>query len=909
MKKLFLTLLLLISFPVLASHIVGGEFELVHISGNTYRLSVILYFDKINGTPGAKDLNILATIFRKKDNVVMGSFNLPNLSDVEVPYSQPGCTNNSIKTNRLFYSANITLAAGQYNDPDGYYVSWQRCCRNYQIGNIYSDNVNLFPSTNLYAGQTFYLEFPAVVKDGKPFINSSPRLFPPLSDYACPFRQFYVNFAGVDDDNDSLVYSLVTPLNTKSKDALPPPSPGPYPNVTWKPGYSINNIINGQPGLKISTDGILTVTPTTQGLFVFAVKVEEFRKGIKIGESRRDFQMLATESNACKASFPPVAMGTTNAPGDVTPRKKIELTYDVNDPAQNRCVKILVSDNTSTEVNSNFEEKVSIRAVPLNFKTDNLSEILPTITTDVVKNGSTKEFTVCFPQCPYTTGPYQVGIIAFDDTCPQPLLDTLKVTVNVTTQNRRARFTKPTSKKITEIVREGESRSWDIEGTDPDNDLLTLLFTTNGFKLEDYGFSFSNNDFSTRTGPIQNTLKWDPKCDVYPFFRQSNFKLRFLLDDTDLPCKLNPPDTLLFDLYFQEFPKNSSPTITTSGLGAPPDATKIKVTRKIFEPLNFAVNGNDVDNDYLVLSGRGLGFDLTDLGVSFPTTNGNASVTSNFAWNINCNKLDLSKKDTYIFKFIVVDNLNKCRFYKADTVDVEVKILKPDNRKPVITATRNSQVINPTDKIEYFIGAPLEVNLFATDGDSAPLDKLSLNLLSADGDIKPEGYSFKNANGTTGLQSLLSWQPNCSIFKNNVFTNSYSFKFNILDDRCFNQKGDTLVLNVSVSDVGLNQKPFFMPNIITPNGDRHNDYLALEGIDDELIDNKVVNLDETVSLPMDNCTQKFESVKIFNRWGDLVFQSTDRKFRWYASQEAAGVYYYVVKYNNREYKSPISVRY
>ena len=908
MKKIFLTLLLLISFPVMASHIVGGEFELVYISGNTYRLSVILYFDKINGTDGAKDINIMATIFRKKDNVVMGSFNLPNLSDVEVPYSQPGCANTSLKTNRLFYSANITLTADQYNDPDGYYVSWQRCCRNYQIGNIYSENVILNPSTNLYAGQTFYLEFPAVVKDGKPFINSSPRLFPPLSDYACPFRQFYVNFGGVDDDNDSLVYSLVTPLNTKSRDALPSPSPGPYPNVIWKPGYSINNIMDGQPGLKISKNGILTVTPTTQGLFVFAVKVEEFRKGIKIGESRRDFQMLATESNACRASFPPVARGTTTSPGDVTPRKNITLNFDVEDPTENRCVKVLVSDNTSTEINSSFEEKVSIRAVPLNFKTDKLNEILPTITTDVVRNGSTKEFLVCFPQCPYTKEPYQVGIVTFDDTCPQPLLDTLKITVNVTTQNRRAQFTSPTSKTITEIVREGETRTWNIEGIDADNDLLSLAYTTNGFKLEDYGFRFESNDFSTRSGPIQNKLIWEPQCDKYSFLKQSNFRFRFLLDDTDLPCKLNPPDTLLFDLTFQEFPKNSPPTISTSGLGASPTARKISVQRKIFDQLNFTVSGNDVDNDFLVLSGKGQGFNMNDYGITFSTATGNGNVTNNFNWNIKCDKLDLAKKDKYTFQFIVVDNLNKCRFYKADTVDVEVKISKPDNAKPIVTALTTGLQNVSNGNLNFVLGESIEINLLGSDADVIPTkDSLQLNLISATGDLKPEGYTFKNVKGISGLQSLFSWVPDCSIFKNSVYTNNYSFKFNILDNRCLNAKGDTITIDMKISDVNGTDEKFKLPNVFTPNNDQYNDYFALEGIDPSPTEG--INLDALVNLPKDNCVQQFQSVKIFNRWGDLVFESTDRKFRWYASQESTGVYYYVVKYNNREYKSPLSVRF
>ena len=54
--------------------------------------------------------------------------------------------------------------------------------------------------------------FPRSLKTDNHFINSSPRLFPPLNDYACPRKPYYVDFAGVDDDGDSLVYSLVTPL-------------------------------------------------------------------------------------------------------------------------------------------------------------------------------------------------------------------------------------------------------------------------------------------------------------------------------------------------------------------------------------------------------------------------------------------------------------------------------------------------------------------------------------------------------------------------------------------------------------------------------------------------------------------------------------------------------------------------
>ena len=43
--------------------------------------------------------------------------------------------------------------------------------------------------------------------------------------------------------------------------------------------------------------------------------------------------------------------------------------------------------------------------------------------------------------------------------------------------------------------------------------------------------------------------------------------------------------------------------------------------------------------------------------------------------------------------------------------------------------------------------------------------------------------------------------------------------------------------------------------------------------------------------------------------GNQVFESADRNFRWYAKGEAAGVYYYLVKYTHKEYKGALSIRY
>ena len=152
MKKAFLTFLLLITFPLIASHIVGGEFELIHVSGSTYRLNLIIYFDQINGAPGAKDASATVTIYRKADKALMASVNLPRIQEVNVPYTQPTCSQGEIVTTKLTYSAEIVLPSDRYNDPAGYFVVWERCCRNYTITNIFSQ---VPQGANVSAGQTF----------------------------------------------------------------------------------------------------------------------------------------------------------------------------------------------------------------------------------------------------------------------------------------------------------------------------------------------------------------------------------------------------------------------------------------------------------------------------------------------------------------------------------------------------------------------------------------------------------------------------------------------------------------------------------------------------------------------------------------------------------------------------------
>src|SRR3546814_13144716 len=55
-------------------------------------------------------------------------------------------------------------------------------------------------------------------------------------------------------------------------------------------------------------------------------------------------------------------------------------------------------------------------------------------------------------------------------------------------------------------------------------------------------------------------------------------------------------------------------------------------------------------------------------GMSFPAAAGQGHVSSPFDWNILCDKVDLASKDNFDLLFIVIDDVNKCRMYHADTL-------------------------------------------------------------------------------------------------------------------------------------------------------------------------------------------------------------------------------------------------
>jgi len=868
---LFFALILLTLTNLKATHIVGGEFELIHIEGNVYRLNLILYFDVVNGNPGAFDPTVTPWIFRKSDFTKIAELTIPVTSRTDVPYSILECARGDLITDRIFYSTTILLDPSIYNDPDGYRIVWERCCRNGTIDNITGPG---------QSGQKFILDFPPVTKDGMAFVNSSPILFPPLRDYACINQFYFADFAGQDPDGDSLVYSLANPLNTPFI-PLPEPSPGISFVVNWSPGININNQVPGNHALKIDKDGLLTVVPSQTGLFVFSVKVDEFRDGVKIGETRRDFQMLVLDCPP--AGIPPLVQARPPKESEF----KTELQTISYSREDEKCLEFIVTDK---ELNKD----IRLIAKPVNFEGD-ISDILSISQGFINGDTDTLRVEVCFPDCPYLIDePFIIDFLAFDNTCPQGLIDTLRFAIEIEPPVNNDPFFTNSIKLISETITEDDIYSLAIEGVDPDKDSMVLDIIYKGFEPEDFGMSFTTPNHLISEGRVTTTFTWDTGCSEYDFTELQNFDILMVLDDLDT-CNINNNDTLKLDLSIL-LPPNNDPVITNdlSLIATNPETNDYQV--KIRETLNFNLFGEDMDQDFIVLEGYGVDFDFKDYGIEFRPDSGFSSVTSSLSWNLSCANIDLETRDIFNFIFVVTDR-DKCKFPNADSLNLNIKILPPDNQPPVISfniLTEDIDIIN--NEIELEITRELVLDIMGNDFDNDSIT-LSLFKVTGEGGELPFGYTFTEELGTGSVSSIFTWKPKCDELGVGQQPTIYNFRFVVQDNVCYTAQADTIDIRITLKDLVTNNDFFLPPNVFTPNGDAKNDFFELSSL----------AVPDEMRLPDDNCYNSFEEIKIFNRWGKEVFSSKSRDFKWNGTDKLPGVYYYLMVFSRFQYKGTVSI--
>lgn len=259
------------------THIVGGEIYYTCLGNNNYEISFRMYRDCYNGIPPFDDPGVL--YIYTGNGVLYDSLTAsPTVTLIPVVVNAP-C---------LGAPPYVCVERGQYSylatlppNPLGYYLTYQRCCRNQTIINL----VN--PGSQ---GSTYWQEIPSsnlVTCNSSPSFNS----YPPVA--ICAGVPLVYDHSAFDPDGDSLVYELCPPyLGGSQGDPLPKPAaPPPYPNVVYSGGYSGAYPITSNPALSIDpATGLLTGTPTQIGQYVVGVCVKEYRNGVFIENHYRDFQ-------------------------------------------------------------------------------------------------------------------------------------------------------------------------------------------------------------------------------------------------------------------------------------------------------------------------------------------------------------------------------------------------------------------------------------------------------------------------------------------------------------------------------------------------------------------------------------------------------------------------------------------
>lgn len=288
-NKLILFIALLGSaISVRATHIVGGELYYTHLGGSQYSITLIVYRDCGPGNTNNTQFDGVAPVGIFNSNGALLEVLSMNLFSAEVSFV-PVSLNNpcfvlppNLCVEEAIYIETVSLPP----TADGYILAYQRCCRNPSIVNIE------FPQDS---GVTFTTQIPGTNLTNAS--NSCPQFnsLPPVA--LCQNAEFFFDHSATDVDGDLLVYEFCTPLHGASPDNPAPPQPSspPYIEVVWSSGYSSGYPIDSSPAITIDpATGWMSGTANQLGQYVIGVCVSEYRNGVLLSTTNRDFQFNVT---------------------------------------------------------------------------------------------------------------------------------------------------------------------------------------------------------------------------------------------------------------------------------------------------------------------------------------------------------------------------------------------------------------------------------------------------------------------------------------------------------------------------------------------------------------------------------------------------------------------------------------
>lgn len=312
MKRILVVILLLFSATSFAAHIKGGFFTYEYLGpGNNnshrYRITLTVYMQCNPNTNQVSD-PINFTFFdasthqqeRQESVRVRQQYNLNKVRDEEcLSGDQRGCYYTIV----VYTLDEVSLP----NNPNGYTVSYQRCCRIAGVSNI---------SNSGEVGNTYSITIPGTNVSAAAPTNSSPMFLVNDTVVVCADSYFEYPFQATDKDpNDVLTYEFCSawvgggpgnggPSGSGQNGPAPDPAaPPPYNTVPYVFPYSESQPLGSAVTINTNTGLISGIAPplTGQGEYVVTVCVTESRNGLIIGRYRKE---LHIKVGACQPIKP-----------------------------------------------------------------------------------------------------------------------------------------------------------------------------------------------------------------------------------------------------------------------------------------------------------------------------------------------------------------------------------------------------------------------------------------------------------------------------------------------------------------------------------------------------------------------------------------------------------------------------
>lgn len=470
---------------VSASHIMGSDITYTCLGNNQYQISVTVYRD-CSGISMSNSIIVDAISTCGTQNVTLTQN--PALSGVNVSQLCPGalstCNGGSLPGVQAYvYQGTVTLQpnCGVYS------FTYEECCRN--------------PSNNIVNATSQGFGVTSTLNSNAATCNSAPQFTSLPVPYFCVNQQVNYSHGAIDVDGDSLVYSLVNPLNDVG---------GTVPFVG---GFTATNPLPTAGGFGFdSQTGQMTFTPTTQGVYVVDVLVSEYRNGVLIGTTMRDIQIVIIN---CTNASPVVSNCLT--PQNVSGGVIVDCNSLGVCPGQNVTFTLGARDPNGQPITV----------------TSNIAQSIPGASLTTVQAGSPDTVTVTFNWTPAgnDTG-FRYFTIQFEDNaCPIPGLQiyTYDISVLDGTDAGPDRFYCTGGGPVSINVFGGNTFTWtpttDIISTNANGSVIqvTPSVTTTyivqsdllgGCKNRDTVTVFNVQTFTTATSAVDDTICLNSSTDI-----------------------------------------------------------------------------------------------------------------------------------------------------------------------------------------------------------------------------------------------------------------------------------------------------------------------------------------------------------------------------------------------------------